>query len=72
MHAPMSAFDPKRTSVQSRRSSAAVRSNVEVVWIMTIVFRFAAVNLDHSQCRDFLFAIRGKIEVLRTSASFDE
>jgi hypothetical protein len=53
----MSAFDPKRTSVQSRRSSAAVRSNVEVVGIMTIVFRFAAVNLDLSQWRDFLFAI---------------
>jgi hypothetical protein len=53
----MSAFDPKRTSFQSRRSSAAVRSNVEVVGIMTIVFRFAAVNLDLSQCRDFLFAI---------------
>jgi hypothetical protein len=49
-----------------------VCSNVEVVGIMTIVFHFAAVNLDYSQCRDFLFAIRGKIEVLRTSASFDE
>jgi hypothetical protein len=68
----MSAYDPKRTSVQSRRSSAAVRSNVEVVGIMTIVFRFAAVNLDLSQCRDFLSAIQELIEVLRTSASFDE
>ncbi len=36
VRAQMSAFDPKRTSVQSRRSSAPVRSNVEVVGMITI------------------------------------
>jgi hypothetical protein len=52
----MSANDPKRTLVQSRRSSALLRSNVEVVGIMTIAFRFAAPNFDLNQCRDFILA----------------
>ncbi len=52
-----STHDPFRTLVQSRRSSALLRSNVEVVGIMTIAFRFAAPNFDLSQCRDFILAI---------------
>jgi len=45
---------------------------VEVVGIMTIGSCLAAVNVNLSQCRDFLFAIRKRIEVLRTSTSSDE